>query len=131
MVLIFEYWRLIAGTIDSDYNGEWMVPVKNGDTKPITMEHLSKSDYKVARTCEAKLYFRENRNPDVMGDDPYLQMLVIWSALAGSQENGVRLLRPHEPASRYQVLVTGALDTWIPLPNPRTPPGGQTHNPQP
>lgn len=27
------------GTIDSDYNGEWMVPVKNGDLKPITIEH--------------------------------------------------------------------------------------------
>ena len=27
------------GTIDSDYNGEWMVPVKNGDSKAITIEH--------------------------------------------------------------------------------------------
>ena len=27
------------GTIDSDYNGEWMVLVKNGDSKPITIEH--------------------------------------------------------------------------------------------
>lgn len=27
------------GTIDSDYNGEWMVPVKNGDLMPITIEH--------------------------------------------------------------------------------------------
>lgn len=27
------------GTIDSDYNGEWMVPVKNGDSKSITIEH--------------------------------------------------------------------------------------------
>lgn len=27
------------GTIDSDYNGEWMVPVKNGDPKSITIEH--------------------------------------------------------------------------------------------
>lgn len=27
------------GTIDSDYNGEWMVSVKNGDSKPITIEH--------------------------------------------------------------------------------------------
>lgn len=27
------------GTIDSDFNGEWMVPVKNGDSKPITIEH--------------------------------------------------------------------------------------------
>lgn len=27
------------GTIDSDYDGEWMVPVKNGDSRPITIEH--------------------------------------------------------------------------------------------
>jgi len=27
------------GTIDSDYDGEWMVPVKNGDSKTITIEH--------------------------------------------------------------------------------------------
>lgn len=27
------------GTIDSDYHGEWMVPVKNGDSEPITIEH--------------------------------------------------------------------------------------------
>jgi dUTP pyrophosphatase len=27
------------GTIDCDYNGEWMVPVKNGDSRPITIEH--------------------------------------------------------------------------------------------
>lgn len=27
------------GTIDSDYNGEWMVPVKNGDSIPIMIEH--------------------------------------------------------------------------------------------
>lgn len=36
---------------------------------------LSKSDYKLARTCEAKLYFRENRYPDNHESDPYLQML--------------------------------------------------------
>src|SRR5687768_10487892 len=27
------------GTIDSDYNGEWMVPVKNGDSQRITIEN--------------------------------------------------------------------------------------------
>lgn len=27
------------GTIDSDYSGEWMVPVKNGDSRSITIEH--------------------------------------------------------------------------------------------
>jgi len=36
---------------------------------------LSKSDYTLARTCEAKLYFRENRYPDRRDDDPYLLML--------------------------------------------------------
>lgn len=27
------------GTVDSDYNGEWMVVVKNGNDVPITIEH--------------------------------------------------------------------------------------------
>lgn len=27
------------GTVDSDYNGEWMVVVKNGSDVPITIEH--------------------------------------------------------------------------------------------
>jgi len=36
---------------------------------------LSKSDFKLARTCEAKLYYRERRYPDEKQDDPYLQLL--------------------------------------------------------
>lgn len=36
---------------------------------------LSKSDFKLARSCEAKLYFRENRYPETTQFDPYLQML--------------------------------------------------------
>lgn len=39
------------------------------------MRMLSKSDFKLARTCEAKLYFRENRYPDARQDDPFLRML--------------------------------------------------------
>lgn len=36
---------------------------------------LSKSDFKLARTCEAKLYFRENGYPDSRMFDPYLAFL--------------------------------------------------------
>ena len=36
---------------------------------------LSKSDFKLARTCAAKLFFRENRFPDSRSSDPYLAML--------------------------------------------------------
>jgi hypothetical protein len=36
---------------------------------------LSKSDYILARTCGAKLYFRENGYPDNRSSDPYLQLL--------------------------------------------------------
>lgn len=43
------------------------------DTAPQRL--LSKSDFKLARTCEAKLYFRENRYPDNRQFDPYLRLL--------------------------------------------------------
>lgn len=36
---------------------------------------LSKSDFKLARTCDAKLYFRENGYPDRRQYDPYLAFL--------------------------------------------------------
>jgi len=37
--------------------------------------HLSKSDFKVARTCGAKLYYRKLRYPSKFDDDPYLEFL--------------------------------------------------------
>lgn len=36
---------------------------------------LSKSDFKAARTCSAKLYYREQRYPSTDEADPYLRML--------------------------------------------------------
>src|ERR1051326_727507 len=36
---------------------------------------LSKSDFMLARTCDAKLFFRENGYPDTRSRDPYLQLL--------------------------------------------------------
>ena len=37
--------------------------------------HLSKSDFKVARTCGTKLYYRKLRYPSNFDDDPYLEFL--------------------------------------------------------
>ena len=37
--------------------------------------HLSKSDFKVARTCGTKLYYRKLRYPSNLDDDPYLEFL--------------------------------------------------------
>ena len=57
-----------------------MCPVLNDEVGTLdrsnqVMRTLSKSDFKLARTCEAKLYFRENRYPDARQDDPFLRML--------------------------------------------------------
>lgn len=37
--------------------------------------HLSKSDFKVARACGTKLYYRKLRYPSNLEDDPYLEFL--------------------------------------------------------
>lgn len=44
-------------------------------TVPVSPRTLSKSDYKVARECPAKLYFRENHYPDQNQFDAYLSLL--------------------------------------------------------
>ena len=43
--------------------------------RPERIRTLSKSDFKLARTCDAKLYFRENGYPDRRTRDPYLAFL--------------------------------------------------------
>src|SRR5207237_2901707 len=42
---------------------------------PATSRTLSKSDFKLARTCDAKLFFRENGYPDTRDSNPYLALL--------------------------------------------------------
>lgn len=37
--------------------------------------YLTKSDFKVARTCPTKLYYKKLRYPSLMDDDPYLEFL--------------------------------------------------------
>lgn len=75
-----------------------------GGTRPRT---LSKSDYTLARTCEAKLYFRENKYPDSRDDDPYLRMLAcggyMVEALAKAHYPGaVQLEYGKDPQRDFQ-----------------------------
>src|SRR5512143_488460 len=53
---------------------------------------LSKSDYTAARTCDAKLFFRENGYRDSREGDPYLRMLAeggyMVEALATAKKPG-------------------------------------------
>ena len=51
---------------------------------------LSKSDFKVARTCDAKLFFRENGYPNTMSGDPYLQMLAQGGYMVEALANAMR-----------------------------------------
>ena len=37
--------------------------------------YLTKSDFKVARTCSTKLFYKKNRYPSLMDDNPYLEFL--------------------------------------------------------
>jgi len=37
--------------------------------------YLTKSDFKVARTCPTKLYYKKLRYPSLLDDDPYLEFL--------------------------------------------------------
>lgn len=57
---------------------------------------LSKSDFKLARTCDAKLFFRENGYPDNRDSNPYLALLAeggyMVEALAKAKySDGVQL----------------------------------------
>jgi CRISPR/Cas system-associated exonuclease Cas4 (RecB family) len=47
------------------------------NTRPIESKprYLSKSDFKIARTCPTKLYYKEQGYPSRLTDDPYLEFL--------------------------------------------------------
>ncbi len=74
--------------------------------RPSTARTLSKSDFKLARTCEAKLYFRENGYTDNRDGDPYLALLAeggyMVEALAKARyPDGVQLDYGRDPAQDY------------------------------
>jgi len=62
----------------------------------VTPRTLSKSDFKLARSCDAKLFFRENSYPDNRDINPYLLLLAeggyMVEALAKAKyRDGVQL----------------------------------------
>ena len=70
-----------------------LAPVSGSENHSSRM--LSKSDFRLARTCDAKLFFRENRFPDNRASNPYLALLreggYMVEALAKAKyPNGVR-----------------------------------------
>lgn len=88
---------------------------------------LSKTDFGLARTCDAKLYFRENRYPDNGESDPYLRLLregsYMVEALATAKHAGGILLeygrnpvedfeRTREYLSRDNVTLFQATLLW-------------------
>ncbi|HXT70063.1 MAG TPA: DUF2779 domain-containing protein [Vicinamibacterales bacterium] len=67
---------------------------------------LSKSDYKIARTCPVKLYFRENGYQDNRTGNAYLQLLAdggyMVEALAKARyPHGVQLSYGRDPAADF------------------------------
>lgn len=71
------------------------------------MRTLSKSDFKLARTCEAKLYFRENRYPDNTADNAFLQLLArggyMVEALAKAQRpQGIEMTYGGDHAAAWE-----------------------------
>ena len=68
---------------------------------------LSKSDFKLARTCDAKLFFRENGYPESRDSNPYLVLLAeggyMVEALAKAKHpEGVQLEYGRGVADDYQ-----------------------------
>lgn len=68
------------------------------------MHTLSKSDFKLARTCPTKLYYREAGYPDNTSEDPYLELLAeggyMVELLAKQQfPEGVTLLYGGDPVA--------------------------------
>src|SRR5438093_6873359 len=52
-----------------------LAPLRETYRLPCMKTYLSKSDFKVARTCATKLYYKKLRYPSIRDDDQYLQFL--------------------------------------------------------
>lgn len=79
---------------------------------------LSKSDFTLALTCEAKLFFRENGYPDTRDDDPYMRMLAqggyMVEALAKeAHPDGVQLEYNRDPRRAAGIIrARGSAENW-------------------
>ena len=46
--------------------------------------YLSKSDFKVARSCATKLFYKKSRYPTTLDDDPYMELLADGGFMVGT-----------------------------------------------
>ena len=67
------------------------VPVQDSSVAAAPFRTLSKSDFKAACDCPAKLYYREMNYPNTKERDPYLQMLAIGGFMV---ETVAKLMHP-------------------------------------
>lgn len=47
------------------------------------MNYLSKSDFKVGRTCPTKIFYKKNRYPSTLDDDAFMEMLADGGFMVG------------------------------------------------
>jgi hypothetical protein len=84
------------------------VNMKRTDKVPLILEiakstpYLSKSDFKIARTCPAKLYYKKLRYPTILDDDPYMTSLADGGFMVG------KLAHLQYPEG----ILVSALDPW-------------------
>jgi hypothetical protein len=64
--------------------------------------YLSKSDFKVARTCPAKLFYKKSKYPTTLDDDAYMEMLAAGGFMVG------KLAQLQFPEG----ILVSALDPW-------------------
>lgn len=68
--------------------------------------YLTKSDFKVARTCAAKLFYKKNRYPSLLDDSPYLKFLADGGYMVEKMakllfEDGIEMESKGEPEKAF------------------------------
>jgi len=92
------------------FNARLDTPRGRGIRPRVSSRTLSKSDFKLARGCDAKLFFRENGYPDTRDMNPYLALLAeggyMVEALAKAKyADGVQLEYSRSVADDYAFTI--------------------------
>ena len=92
-------------------------------TTDVSSRTLSKSDFKLARSCDAKLYFRENHYPDQNQFDAYLSLLrdgayMVEALAQATRPHGILCeYGPDVKADSERTLALLGRDNVTPLPS--------------
>ena len=74
-------WQPVEFPDHANMNGASKLPAIGAIGKGTP--YLSKSDFKLARTCPAKLYYKKLRYPTILDDDPYMASLADGGFMVG------------------------------------------------